>query len=184
MGGGVSSATKTSKMGLPATTWALHMAKAMMAYPELRNPFEETAIHPEGSTTVLYQGKSVTLQRTGGGDGLLIDPADLHRINGFELKPQGACYEDMCIPLNDELLTEHDGAQWFNLTAFADLLGQPYVADTDHQVWSFAEIPAKRESMMVDAMAPDLEITDRQGNVLNLADLKGKKALIVTWSSW
>ena len=38
--------------------------------------------------------------------------------------------------------------------------------------------------MMVDAMAPDIEFADRQGNVIRLADLKGKKALIVTWSSW
>ena len=160
------------------------MAEAFMAYPELRHPFEETPIHPQGSTTVLYQGKAITLAETGKGDGLLIRPDDLARVNGFELKPEGACYEDTCIPMNDELLIEQDGKQWFNLTAFADLLGQPYVADPEASVWSFAEIPAKRESMLVDAMAPDFEVTDRQGNVIRLADLKGKKALIVTWSSW
>jgi cytochrome oxidase Cu insertion factor (SCO1/SenC/PrrC family) len=33
-------------------------------------------------------------------------------------------------------------------------------------------------------MAPDIELTDRNGQVFRLADLKGKKALIVTWSSW
>jgi peroxiredoxin len=38
--------------------------------------------------------------------------------------------------------------------------------------------------MMLNAMAPDIEVTDRQGNVVRMADLKGKKALIVTWSSW
>ena len=38
--------------------------------------------------------------------------------------------------------------------------------------------------MMVEAMAPDVEIKDRKGNVFRLADLKGRKALIVTWSSW
>ena len=166
------------------------MAKAMMAYPELRNPFEETPIHPEGSTTVLYQGNATTLERAqtstlaGSADALLIDPALLHHINGFQLKPQGACYEDLCVPLTDGLLITQDGQEWFNLTAFADLLGQPYVRDGANRVWSFAEIPAKRESMMVDAMAPNLEITDRSGTVFNLADLKGKKALIVTWSSW
>ena len=67
---------------------------------------------------------------------------------------------------------------------FADLLEQPYVADVESRVWSFAEIPAKRESMMVDAMAPEFEVTDRKGYVVRMADLKGKKALIVTWSSW
>ena len=160
------------------------MAKNFMAYPELRHPFEEKPIHPPGSTTVLYQGNTITLSETGNGDGLLIRPEDLSRINGFELKPQGACYEDICIPIRKDLLVEQDGREWFALTAFADLIGQPYVADTEARVWSFAEIPAKRESMLVDAMAPDFEVKDRQGNVIRMADFKGKKALIVTWSSW
>ncbi len=160
------------------------MAEAFGAYPEFRHPFAETPIHPEGSTTVLYQGKAVTLSATGGGDGLLIRPEDLSRVNGFELKPEGACYGDMCIPINDDFLIEQNGSQWFDLAAFADLLGQPYVADREASVWSFAEIPAKRESMMVNATAPDFEVTDREGKVIRLADFKGKKALIVTWSSW
>jgi hypothetical protein len=164
------------------------MAETFMAYPELRHPFEETPIHPPGSATVLYQGKTVTLSAThtesDKSDHLFVTPDDLTRINGFILKPEGACYEDMCIPLNDDLLIERNNKQWFDLTAFADLLGQPYVADNASNVWSFAEIPAKRESMMVDAMAPDFEVTDRSGKVIRMADLKGKKALIVTWSSW
>ena len=160
------------------------MARAFGAFPEFRHPFEATPIHPEGSTTVLYQGKAVTLSDTGNGEGLLIRPEDLSRVNGFELKPEGACFKDMCIPMNDDLLVEQDGRQWFDLTAFADLLGQPYVADRESRVWSFAEIPAKREGMLVNAMAPEFEVTDRQGKVVRLADFKGKKALIVTWSSW
>jgi hypothetical protein len=160
------------------------MARAFGAFPEFRHPFEATPIHPEGSTTVLYQGKAVTLSDTGKGEDLLIRPEDLSRVNGFELKPEGACFKDMCIPMNRDLLVEQDGRQWFDLTAFADLLGQPYVADRESRVWSFAEIPAKREGMLVDAMAPEFEVTDRQGKVVRLADFKGKKALVVTWSSW
>ena len=160
------------------------MAEAFMAYPELRHPFQETPIHPSGSVTVLYQGRAITLSETGKGDNLLIKPEDLARINGFELKPEGACYADMCIPLNDKLLLTHEGEQWFDLTVFADLLGQSYVVDREAGVWSFAEIPAKRRNMMVDAMAPDFEVNDRKGNVVRMADLKGKKVLIVTWSSW
>ena len=160
------------------------MSEAFMAYPELRHPFEATQIHQEDCTTILYQGKVIPLTETGSGDGLLINPEDLTRVNGFELKPEGACYKDMCIPMNDDLLVEQDGRQWFNLSAFADLLGQPYVVDHEAAVWSFAEIPARREGMQVDAMAPDFELTDRQGEVIRMSDLKGKKALIVTWSSW
>ncbi len=160
------------------------MARAFGAFPELRHPFETTPIHPAGSTTVLYQGKTVTLSETGKGDGLLIRPDDLSRVNGFELKPEGACFNDICIPMNADLLVEQNGKRWFDLAAFADLLGQPYVADKESAVWSFAEIPAKRDGMMVNAMAPEFEVKDRQGKVVRMADFKGKKALIVTWSSW
>ena len=155
-----------------------------MAHPEMRHPFEETPIHPDGCATVLYGGHRITLDATGDGDRLLIQPEDLVRVNGFELKPEGACYEDLCIPLKDHLFLEQGGRRWFDLTAFADLLEQPWVADPEARVWSFAEIPAKREGMMVDAMAPDFEVTDRQGNVVRMADFRGKKALVVTWSSW
>ena len=160
------------------------MSEAFMAYPELRHPFEATQIHQEGSTTVLYQGKVVNLVETGSGNDLLISPEDLNRVNGFELKPEGACYKDMCIPMNDDLLIKQNGRQWFNLSAFANLLGQSYVVDHEAGVWSFAEIPARREGMQVDAMAPEFELTDRQGEVIRMSDFKGKKAMIVTWSSW
>lgn len=160
------------------------MADAMMAYPDLRHPFEEKPLHPEGSATVLCQGRNITLSQVGEGDSLLIRPEHLPEINGFTLKPEGVCYAELCIPIDKSLLVEQGGEQWFDLTAFADLLGQTYVADTDSRVWSFSEIPARRERMMVDAMAPDFEVTDREGQVVCMADLKGKKALIVTWSSW
>ena len=160
------------------------MAANMMAFPELRHPFEKSSIHGEGEVTVIYQGRTTNLAAQIEADALLIDPLALEGINGFVVKPEGACFEELCIPLTDELLIERDGDQRFNLTAFADLLEQPYVADLEARVWSFAEIPVKREHALLNAMAPDIEVTDRQGNVLRLADLKGKKALIVTWSSW
>ena len=160
------------------------MARNFMAYPEERFPFAETPVHADGCTTILYQGNRIVLEETGAGDGLLIRPEDLPRVNGFELKPEGACYGELCIPLNERLLIEQNGRRWFDLAAFAELLEQPYVADREAAVWSFAEIPARRERTLVDAMAPDFEIADRSGKVVRMADLKGKKALIVTWSSW
>jgi len=160
------------------------VADNLMAHPELRHPFEKTPLHPPGATTVLYQGRTITLTDTADGPGLKVDPVDLPRINGFELKAEGACYEALCVPVDDGLLMEEQGRRWFDLEAFADRMGQPYVADEEARVWSFAEFPAKRDNTLLGAMAPELELTDRSGNVFRLADLKGKKALIVTWSSW
>jgi hypothetical protein len=161
-----------------------NMAQNLMARPELRHPFDASPLHPEGSATVLYQGKVHTVETAGVPNRLLVRPADLVGINGFELKPQGACLGELCYPLPEGLLVEQDGESWFDLAAFADHIGQPCVADPEAGAWSFAEIPAKRERLLTDAMAPDFEITDRTGKVIRRADLKGKKALIVTWSSW
>jgi hypothetical protein len=105
------------------------MATALMAHPELRLPFEEFPIQPEDSTTVLYQGRKNTLSETGDGDGLLIRPEDLTRVNGFELEPEGACLGDRCIPLKNDLLVGWGGRPWFGLAAFTNLLEQPHVAD-------------------------------------------------------
>ena len=58
-----------------------------MAHPEQRHPFEQTSVHADGNTTVLYQGRRITLEETGPGDRLLIRPEDLVRVTGFELKP-------------------------------------------------------------------------------------------------
>ena len=160
------------------------MAETLMARPELRHPFEASSIHAEGAATVLYQGRTHTLEAAGSGDQLLIRPADLTAINGFELKPEGACLGELCYPLPEGMLVDLDGVEWFDLAAFAAHIGQPFVADAEARVWSFAEMPDKREHLLKDAMAPDFEITDRQGNLIRRADLKGKKALIVTWSSW
>lgn len=160
------------------------MAKAFGAFPELRHPFEPTPIHPAGHTTVLYQGRTIQLSATGPGDGLLIRPEDLASVNGFVLKPEGACFQDLCFPLKDNWLIERGGKTWFDLTAFANTVGQHFIADEASRVWSFAEIPAKQDNMLVNGMAPDFEIVDRTGNVIRTADYRGKKALIVTWSSW
>lgn len=160
------------------------MAKNMMAFPELRHPFEESPLHAAGERTVLYQGRRITVTDARSGDGLVIPAKSLTAINGFTIKPEGACLDDLCIPLNDRILLSDDTGNWIDLEAFADHVGQPCVADRAAGVWSFGEIPARRQQTLLNARAPEFEVTDRNGKVLRLADLKGKKALIVTWSSW
>src|SRR6266545_7636137 len=92
---------------------------------------------PATTTTVLYGDRAVTLDKIRpNATELWVRAADLPRINGFELKPQGACRDDICIPIAKEMKNRN----WFNLTAFARKTGQPLVADAG--VWSFGEIPA------------------------------------------
>ena len=131
------------------------------------------------AATVLYNDKSVKLEsvRPSGAD-LWVRSADLPRINEFELKPQGACRADMCIPVAKTL----KNGPWFNLTGFSRKIGQAFVDESG--VWSFGEIPVMRGSFYNSRIAPDFAVPDRKGKIVHLSDFRGKKVLVFTWASW
>jgi len=137
------------------------------------------------AATVLYDDRAIALDRVG------VDPArdtsalwirkrDLPRVNGFELKPQGACRADLCIPIPKTMTR----GEYFNLTAFAKKAGQPVVAEEGARVWSFGEMQALGGGLASTRIAPDFEVPDRLGHPVHLAGFRGKKALVVTWASW
>lgn len=159
------------------------MTEAIMAHPDLRHPFEQQDV---GNTPVVLFNNHTRKPETLGQSGLWVAAEDLASVNGFELKPEGACLGSLCIPIKADspMLKEEGDRQWIDACAFADMIEQPYIADEDTLIWSFGDVPAAREPLMTNAMAPDFEVTDREGNVVRMADYKGKKALIITWSSW
>ena len=143
------------------------------------------AAAPSPSATVLYDDRAVALERVGSdpkrdAGALWIRKRDLARVNGFELKPQGACRADLCIPIAKEM----SRGGYFNLTAFAKKAGQPVVAEPGARVWSFGEMQALGGGLANSRVAPDCEVPDRLGRPVHLAGFRGKKALVVTWASW
>jgi hypothetical protein len=132
--------------------------------------------------TVLYDSRAVALTRidTDATGALWVQKSDLPRINGFELKPQGACRADICIPIPKAMMR----GDLFNLTAFADRVGQKFLADASTRVWSFGEIPVVQGAYVESRMAPDVTVPDRKGKPVRLSQFRGKKVLLVTWASW
>ena len=162
------------------------MPKALMAHPELRNPFERKDVAAGDGATVLIADQTIVVERVLPEPGLWVTPEDLTRINGFVLKPEGACLGDICVPLppGADLLRTQGDQPWFNVAAFAEHMGQTCVVDHETNTWSFGDLPITRAATLTHAQAPDVELTDRQGNVVRFADFQGKKALVITWSSW
>jgi hypothetical protein len=131
------------------------------------------------SATVLYGEHAVALDKVRNVDqNLWVQSKDLPRINEFEVKPQGACRADVCIPLSKTL----KNGDWFNLTGFAQKIGESVVTEKD--VYSFGEIPVLRGAFYNSRIAPDFAVPDRQGKVVHLSDFRGKKTLVITWASW
>lgn len=139
--------------------------------------------------TVLFDDRVTEVERTlPDADDLWVLPADLPRVNGFELKPEGACLDELCVPVrqdrDSELFVRRGGEGWFNVTGLARMLQQAYAVDHDHSVWSLGQIPVTRTRFLNAAMAPDFELPNREGELVRLSDFRGKKVLVVTWASW
>jgi hypothetical protein len=135
------------------------------------------------SATVLFGENTVALDKVRTDvrenvQSLWVQKQDLPRINEFEVKPQGACRADVCIPLSKTL----KNGDWFNLTGFAHKIGETVVADQN--VYSLGEIPVLRGSFYNSRIAPDFAVPDRKGKVIHLSDFRGKKTLVITWASW
>ena len=137
------------------------------------------------AATVLYNERSVALDRVGrdprqAADALWVRKRDLPRINDFELKPQGACRADLCIPVPKDMIR----GDYFNLAAFAKKAGQPVVVEAGERVWSFGEMQALGGGFVTSRIAPDFAVPDRAGRPVHLSTFRGKKVLVVTWASW
>jgi hypothetical protein len=134
--------------------------------------------------TVLYDETATLVSDvrldTSDNTALWVRKADLPRINKFEVKPQGACRDDICIPIPAGMMR----GGYFNLTAFASRTREAFVADVGERVWSFGEIPLLGGGFLTSRTAPDFAVPDRRGRPVHLSDFRGKKVLLVTWASW
>jgi hypothetical protein len=137
-------------------------------------PSRATVLYNDGATPVSDQRDPMDPTA------LWIRKSDLPRVNKFELKPQGACRDDICIPISKDMVR----GGYFNLTAFAKKVRQTTVVDIDERVWSFGEIQALRGGSLNSRVAPDFAVPDRRDRIVHLSDFKGKKVLLVTWASW
>ena len=139
--------------------------------------------------TVLFDGRSVTVDPVlPDATDLWVRPADLPKVNNFELKPQGACFEDICVPVKQDqdsgLFVRRSGQAWFNVSELANRLEQPIVADYETNTWSLGAIPVSRARFVERSLAPDFTLPDWQGNQVSLSDFKGKKIMLLSWASW
>jgi hypothetical protein len=133
-----------------------------------------TIVDPEGRNDLAGDGS----------DGRLwADAADLARVTGWQLKPEGLCRDDVCIPVRDPLaMLSPEGR--VELGAFAAALGREAVIDADHGVAAIGDSATAIGESMASLRAPDFTLPDLDGNPVSMHDFDRRKRLLLAWSSW
>lgn len=106
-------------------------------------------------------------------DRLDLDAHAFRDGTGWEIKPEGACKSDVCVPLAGE----------FDVTRTAERLGMALVHDDEHGLWALGPESLAAHAL-VTAEAPDLVLDDIDGHEFHLSSLRGRKVVLVAWSPY
>ena len=93
---------------------------------------------------------------------------------GWEIKPEGACKADVCVPL---------GGGEFDLRATADRLGMAVVPAERDGLWAIGPESLGGRARST-AQAPELVLSDLDGTEFRLSSLRGQKVVIVSWAPY
>jgi hypothetical protein len=113
-------------------------------------------------------------------DRLDLTPDEFRETTGWEIKPEGACRDDVCVPL-PRLVTDAEGR--VDVRIVAEQLGMPVAHDAAHRIWALG--PRSGERRVLDsARMPELVLDDYAGRPFDFASLRGRKVVLVAWASW
>jgi hypothetical protein len=105
-----------------------------------------------------------------------VDRREFEQQTGWELRPEGACKNDRCIPWPDPV------SDTIELATIAEHLSMPLVREPDADLWALG--PESGGKALTSAHAPELTLSDWQGESFRLGSLRGRKVLLVAWASW
>jgi hypothetical protein len=104
-----------------------------------------------------------------------LDRAQFEQRTGWALKPEGACKDEVCVPLGDAK----------SLEDIAGRLGMPLIEDEAHGVWALGPVSAVTGRALTTAVAPDITLPQvLTGEPFHLSSLRGQKVLLLAWASW
>jgi hypothetical protein len=116
------------------------------------------------------------------GERLLIDPASLPDTMGWELKPEGLCRDNVCVPVRDR--ARLFVGERLDIAAAADALGQLAVVDADVGIAAIASGNESRRQALRGLHAPAFTLADLDGARHDLSEWRGTKKLLVAFASW
>jgi hypothetical protein len=123
-----------------------------------------------------------TVDATISGDRVLVAPEVLPAAIGWELKPQGLCRGDTCVPVRDRSALFADDR--LDLAAVAGALGRPVVVDAAAALAAIGLDAEQRHAALQTLHAAPFTLPDLDGQPHELAEWRGQKRLLHAFSSW
>jgi hypothetical protein len=96
---------------------------------------------------------------------------EFEQATGWQIKPEGACKGEVCIPLRGQ---SGDTLQ-------VQQLAQD--AEASEQCWALGPESIGGRTLTT-ALAADMTLPDLEGNLFSLSSLRGKKVLIYAWAPY
>jgi hypothetical protein len=116
------------------------------------------------------------------GDRLLIPVDSLATSTGWQLKPEGLCQGEICVPVRDPAgLVDGDHVDVAELAA---RVGRVVAIDTDEGIAVIGASATERAESMTSLRAPSFTLPDLQGHPVRLDDFSGMKRLLLAFASW
>jgi hypothetical protein len=95
---------------------------------------------------------------------------------GWEIKPEGACKGEVCVPLGGT-------GEPFDVAATAEKLGMAVVHDAEVGLWAIGPESLGGRAFTT-VVAPELELPDVDGTPFRLSSLRGQKVVLVSWAPY
>lgn len=110
-------------------------------------------------------------------DELTLQRSAFEAGTGWQIKPEGACKGDVCIPLRGE------PGPTVAVDELAAQMGLPLVAEPEHGLWALGPESIGGRALTT-AAAPDLRLPDLDGREFRLSSLRGQKVLVYAWAPY
>jgi hypothetical protein len=104
-----------------------------------------------------------------------VTPEHFETGTGWQIKPEGACQAEVCVPLG--------GGDRFDVMTTAERLGMAVVHDESAGLWALGPASLGGRAL-VSATAPELVLEDLDGHEFRLSSLRGQKVVLVSWAPY
>jgi len=132
--------------------------------------------------TVLTNANDFECNESDGG--LWMSAREMASYLDWELKPEGFCQGDTCVPVPPERAREFLREDQVNISAFWQHLGRPVVSSTPGDITVLVESATERNDALLSLEAPDFTLPDFSGKLHSLTDFRRQRVLLITWASW